>query len=47
MGAVVCMAKPFKPERLLHVVRLVAPPPQLRSAYGNSRMANNAVERTL
>lgn len=24
-GAVVCMAKPFKPERLLQVVRLVAP----------------------
>jgi CheY-like chemotaxis protein len=47
MGAVVCMAKPFKPERLLHVVRLVAPPPQLRSAYSNPRMANNAVERSL
>ncbi len=47
MGAVVCMAKPFKPERLLHVVRLVAPPPQLRSAYGNSRISNGAVERTL
>ncbi|MDE3111183.1 MAG: response regulator, partial [Acidobacteriota bacterium] len=27
MGAVVCMAKPFKLERLQHVVRLVAPPP--------------------
>ena len=27
LGAMVCMAKPFKPERLLHVVRLVAPPP--------------------
>jgi CheY-like chemotaxis protein len=33
-GAVVCMAKPFKPERLQHVVRLVAPPPSQRSAYG-------------
>ncbi len=33
-GAVVCMAKPFKPERLQHVVRLVAPPPAQRSAYG-------------
>ena len=46
LGAVVCMAKPFKPERLLHVVRLVAPPPQNRSAYGSSRSASN-IERTL
>jgi CheY-like chemotaxis protein len=46
LGAVVCMAKPFKPERLLHVVRLVAPPPQNKSAYGSSRSATN-VERTL
>jgi CheY-like chemotaxis protein len=27
MGAIVCMAKPFKRERLGHVVRLLAPPP--------------------
>jgi CheY-like chemotaxis protein len=27
IGAVVCMAKPFKRERLGHVVRLLAPPP--------------------
>jgi CheY-like chemotaxis protein len=27
LGAVVCMAKPFQPDRLQHVVRLVAPPP--------------------
>ena len=47
MGAVVCMAKPFKPERLLHVVRLVAPPPQLRSAYQSPRNGNNTVERSL
>ena len=46
LGAVVCMAKPFKPERLLHVVRLVAPPPQNKSAYGSSRSATN-IERTL
>ncbi|MGH9714070.1 MAG: response regulator [Candidatus Acidiferrales bacterium] len=46
LGAVVCMAKPFKPERLLHVVRLVAPPPKIGSAYG-TRMATNAIERTL
>lgn len=47
MGAVVCMAKPFKPERLLHVVRLVAPPPTLKSAYGTGRSANGTVERAL
>lgn len=33
LGAVVCMAKPFKPERLQQVVRLVAPPPALRSTF--------------
>lgn len=37
MGAVICMAKPFKPERLQHVIRLVAPPPATRSAYSGSR----------
>jgi CheY-like chemotaxis protein len=47
LGAVVCMAKPFKPERLLHVVRLVAPPPALRSAYGAARPINGTVERSL
>jgi hypothetical protein len=41
------MAKPFKPERLLHVVRLVAPPPALRSAYGTARPGNGTIERTL
>src|ERR1700733_12789279 len=46
LGAVVCMAKPFKPERLLHVVRLVAPPPQNKSAYGN-RVSSGSIERTL
>jgi len=43
----VCMAKPFKPERLLHVVRLVAPPPTQKSAYGSSRVSNTHIERTL
>ncbi|MGB7750845.1 MAG: response regulator [Candidatus Acidiferrales bacterium] len=47
LGAVVCMAKPFKPERLLHVVRLVAPPPTARSAYGASRYASGTVERAI
>lgn len=37
LGAVVCMAKPFKPERLQQVVRLVAPPPSLRAANGRER----------
>lgn len=43
LGAVVCMAKPFKPERLLHVVRLVAPPPAQKNAY--ARLSNNSIER--
>src|SRR5579863_6319857 len=48
LGAVVCMAKPFKPERLLHVVRLVAPPPQQKAAYGASRsVSNGSIERSL
>jgi CheY-like chemotaxis protein len=47
LGAVVCMAKPFKPERLLHVVRLVAPPPAQKSAYGASRYSSGNVERAL
>jgi CheY-like chemotaxis protein len=46
LGAVVCMAKPFKPERLLHVVRLVAPPPSQKNVYG-SRVYSSAIERTL
>lgn len=46
LGAVVCMAKPFKPERLLHVVRLVAPPIKGCSAYSN-RPASSSIERTL
>ncbi|MGH9710436.1 MAG: hypothetical protein ACRD37_07810, partial [Candidatus Acidiferrales bacterium] len=47
-GAVVCMAKPFKPERMLQVVRLVAPVPrQDASAYGTSRDDVSLVERHL
>jgi CheY-like chemotaxis protein len=46
LGAVVCMAKPFKPERLLHVVRLVAPPPAMKNVYG-ARVSSSAIERTL
>ncbi len=47
MGAVVCMAKPFKPERLQHVVRLVAPPPSLHSSYGTPKYPQNNIERSL
>ena len=48
LGAVVCMAKPFKPERLRNVVRLVAPPPKIGgSAYGSARSGNGSVERSL
>ena len=46
LGAVVCMAKPFQPERLQHVVRLVAPPPAMKSAYGAARVSSG-IERTL
>ena len=45
-GAVVCMAKPFKPERLQQVVRLVAPPPTAQTAYG-ARLSGAGLERTL
>jgi CheY-like chemotaxis protein len=33
LGAVVCMAKPYKQERIAHIARLLAPPP---SAHQNS-----------
>jgi CheY-like chemotaxis protein len=45
LGAVVCMAKPFKPERLQQVVRLVAPPPALRTSHG--ARANGSSERVV
>ncbi|MGA8142927.1 MAG: response regulator [Candidatus Acidiferrales bacterium] len=47
LGAVVCMAKPFKPERLLHVVRLVAPPSSQKSVYGASKVSTSSIERAL
>jgi CheY-like chemotaxis protein len=47
LGAVVCMAKPFKPERLLHVVRLVAPPPVKGGSAYSTRPASSSIERTL
>ncbi|HTX14477.1 MAG TPA: response regulator [Candidatus Baltobacteraceae bacterium] len=45
MGAVVCMAKPFQPDRLAHVVRLVAPPPTTKSFYG--ARVSGSVDRNL
>ncbi len=47
LGAVVCMAKPFKPERLQHVVRLVAPPPRIGSSAYAARISSSNIERTL
>jgi CheY-like chemotaxis protein len=47
-GAVVCMAKPFQPERMLQVVRLVAPSPfapSQKTAYGSRD--NIVIERVL
>ncbi|HLW83379.1 MAG TPA: response regulator [Candidatus Acidoferrales bacterium] len=46
-GAVVCMAKPFEPKRLLQVVRLVAPPPAKleKSSYGSN--ATPSIERNI
>jgi CheY-like chemotaxis protein len=35
LGAVICMSKPFKPERLRHVVKLIAPP-AMKSSYSSS-----------
>lgn len=47
-GAVVCMAKPFQPERMLQVVRLVAPSPfapTTKAGYGSRD--NIVIERVL
>jgi CheY-like chemotaxis protein len=46
LGAMVCMAKPFKPERLQQVVRLVAPPPALSGAHG-ARAGNVSIDRSV
>ncbi|MFY9690510.1 MAG: response regulator [Candidatus Acidiferrales bacterium] len=37
LGAIVCMAKPYRQERLGHVVRLLAPPPQAKTATASPR----------
>jgi CheY-like chemotaxis protein len=46
-GAVVCMAKPFEPKRLLQVVRLLAPPPAKieKPSYGGTTAP--AIERNI
>ena len=46
IGAVVCLAKPFNPERLQHVVRMVAPPPSQRSIYGG-KIGSGTLDRAL
>lgn len=46
LGAIVCMAKPFQPERLQRVIHLVAPPPTQKNVYG-SRVSNGTIERSL
>ena len=40
LGAVVCMAKPYRQERLGHVVRLLAPTPEAMQATGPARPAD-------
>ncbi len=44
-GAVVCMAKPFEPKRLLQVVRLLAPANLEKRAYGGRDVP--ALERNI
>ena len=48
-GALVCMAKPFEPKRMLQVVRLIAPPPAKpgTSQYGSSRNEAPLIERNI
>ncbi len=45
VGAVVCMALPCPPGKLQHAVRLVAPPPSLRSSY-NGKVNVSSIVRT-
>ncbi|MGA7624750.1 MAG: response regulator [Candidatus Acidiferrales bacterium] len=47
LGAMICLAKPLNPERLLQVVHLVVPPPARRSVYGASRYLDGGIERNL
>ena len=47
LGAVICMAKPFKPERLQHVIRLVAPPPRMGGSSYSAAPRMATVERSI
>ncbi len=40
LGAVVCMAKPYRQERLGHVVRLLVPTPEAKEQTGPARQAD-------
>ena len=46
LGAVVCMAKPYKQERLGHVVRLLAPSPQVLASNEPAPRAPDPSRRT-
>ncbi len=46
VGAVVCMALPCPPGKLQHAVRLVAPPPSLRSSYNGKVIVSSIVRTT-
>lgn len=46
-GAVVCMAKPFEPKRLLQVVRLLAPPVKDEKALYGGRPSASLIERNI
>lgn len=43
VGAVVCISKPCPPGKLQHAVRLVAPPPSMRSAYSGKANVSSFV----
>ena len=47
IGAVVCMAKPFKQERLGHVVRLLAPLPKHMQAKLGSPVGDPSRRHTM
>lgn len=42
LGAVVCMAKPYRQERLAHIVRLLAPTPQAKAQAAPARPADSS-----
>jgi CheY-like chemotaxis protein len=48
LGAVVvCTTKPFQPDRLQQVIRMIAPPPESRGFYGDQPLAAELVDRTI